>query len=135
MDASQRYSLRPRVNGDVSFRTSPLNKAEQHRRTRSFRQKRGREQRSVTRGHRGGNWNTNRIQISQKIGFRGDVRLTSKSPTRQPQNVALSVRSQRLEAVVKASTKKGALDRALQGILRCQEIAHGLRARSGIAST
>jgi hypothetical protein len=67
MDASQRYTLRPRVNGYVSFRTSPLDKAEQHRRTRSFRQKCGREQRSVTRGHRGGNWNTNRIQISQKM--------------------------------------------------------------------
>jgi hypothetical protein len=46
----------------------------------------------------------------------GDIGLASRSAARQPQNVALPVRIQHLEAVIKAAAKKGAFDRARQGV-------------------
>jgi hypothetical protein len=80
--------------------------AEQHHRTPSFRQKSAGKQGSILRGHRGSNRDADAVQVSQDLGFRGDVGLTSRSAARQPQNVALPVRIQHLEAVIKAATKK-----------------------------
>src|SRR4051794_34451623 len=83
VDAGQRYALCPRVSGRVSLWTSPLSMAEQHHRTPPFRQKSAGKQRTVPRRHRYSNWHANLVQVGQKLGFRGDVGLTSNSPTRQ----------------------------------------------------
>jgi hypothetical protein len=131
---SDSYTLCPRVGGCPRFWTSSSN-VEQHDRTPSFRQKSADKQGSVLRGHRGSNWDANAVQISQELGFRGDVGLTSRSAARQPQNVALPVRIQHLEAVIKAATKQGAFDWARQGVSARQEIAHGFRGCGRVANT
>src|SRR3954463_4569760 len=82
----------------------------------SFRQKSAGEQGSILRGHRNSNRDADAVQISQEFGFRGDVGLAPRSAARQPQNVAVPVRIQHLEAVIEAATKQGAFDRARQGI-------------------
>ena len=135
VDAGQRYTLRPCVGGRPRFWTSSANVAEQHDRTPSFRQKSAGKQGSILRGHRGSNRDANAVQIRQELGFRGDVGLTSRSAARQPQNVALPVRIQHLEAVIKAATKQGAFDRARQGISGRQEIAHGFRGCGRVVDT
>ena len=135
VDASQRYALCPRVSRCASLWPSALDMAEQHHWTPSFRQKSAGKQRAIPRRHRSSNRHANLVQVSQKLGFRGDVGLTASSPTRQPQYVALAVRSPHLEAVVEAAMQKRAFDRARQLIPRSQETAHGFRRCSGIART
>src|SRR6185503_13204902 len=103
VDAGQRYTLRPCVGGGPRFWTSSSDVAEQHHGTPSFRQQSAGKQGSIPRGHRDSNRDANAVQISQERGFRGDVGLTSRSSARQPQNVAVPVRIQHLEAVIEAA--------------------------------
>jgi hypothetical protein len=84
--------------------------------------------------HDEGNFDLRAVDGAE-LGFRGDVGLTSRSAARQPQNVALPVRIQHLEAVIKAATKQGAFDWARQGVSARQEIAHGFRGCGRVANT
>jgi hypothetical protein len=77
VDAGQRYTLCPCVDGRPRFWTSSSDVAEQHDGTPSFRQKSAGEQGPVLRGHRGSNRDADAVQISQQLGFRGDVGLAS----------------------------------------------------------
>ena len=105
VDAGQRYTLCPCVGGRPKFWTSSANMAEQHDRTPSFRQQSAGKQGTILRGHRGGNRDADAVQVSQELGFRSDIGLASRSAARQPQNVALPVRIQHLESVIKAAAK------------------------------
>ena len=84
VDAGQRYALCPRVSGCASLWPSPLNMAEQHHWTLSFRQKCVGKEGAISRRHRNSNWHTDLVQIGQKLGFRGYVGLASNSLTREP---------------------------------------------------
>ena len=82
VDPSQRCALCPRVSGCASLWTSPLNVAEQHDWTLTFRKKPAGKKCTIPRRHRGSNWYANLIKVCQKLGFRGNVCLASNSATR-----------------------------------------------------
>ena len=73
LGASRQSLSTPCVGGRPRFWTSSSNMAEQHHRTLAFRQKSAGKQGSILRGHRGCNRDAKAVQISQELGFRGDV--------------------------------------------------------------